>query len=278
MQPVARGARRSARIRSMTAFSGGGPCTVSGRSRSRSSNVLSIPGSPSQWSACRCVMKTSVMSARPTERDAAGAACPRRSRRGSGRRPGARAARACRGAPRARMRTCLRRTARGPSRSARLLPGHCQPGILRADGVRPDRPPPPARQGPRRRALLRAARRRRPGAAPPACPARTSAASSARAFGESPHQYLLTRRLERAAALLRTTDRTVAESASRSACRASARSRRASRGCTASRRRRTARTFPPAAEQALVPACVVRAYGRPQHRTFREDSARRLRI
>src|SRR4051794_35483170 len=32
-----------------------------------------------------------------------------------------------------------------------------------------------------------------------------------RAFGESPHQYLLTRRLERAAELLRNTDRTVAE-------------------------------------------------------------------
>src|SRR3954465_12084383 len=32
-----------------------------------------------------------------------------------------------------------------------------------------------------------------------------------RAFGESPHQYLLTRRLERAAALLRTTDRSVAD-------------------------------------------------------------------
>ena len=32
-----------------------------------------------------------------------------------------------------------------------------------------------------------------------------------RAFGESPHVYLLTRRLERAAALLRTTDRSVAE-------------------------------------------------------------------
>src|SRR6266705_1601571 len=30
-----------------------------------------------------------------------------------------------------------------------------------------------------------------------------------RAFGETPHQYLLTRRLERAAALLRNTDRTV---------------------------------------------------------------------
>ena len=32
-----------------------------------------------------------------------------------------------------------------------------------------------------------------------------------RAFGETPHQYLLTRRLERAAALLRSTDRSVAE-------------------------------------------------------------------
>src|SRR5918912_3386244 len=32
-----------------------------------------------------------------------------------------------------------------------------------------------------------------------------------RAFGESPHQYLLTRRLERAAALLRSTDHSVAE-------------------------------------------------------------------
>src|SRR5712672_2007365 len=32
-----------------------------------------------------------------------------------------------------------------------------------------------------------------------------------RAFGESPHKYLLTRRLERAAALLRTTDWSVAE-------------------------------------------------------------------
>jgi len=32
-----------------------------------------------------------------------------------------------------------------------------------------------------------------------------------RAFGDSPHAYLLTRRLERAAALLRTTDQSVAE-------------------------------------------------------------------
>src|ERR671922_2867390 len=32
-----------------------------------------------------------------------------------------------------------------------------------------------------------------------------------RVFGEAPHQYLLTRRLERAAALLRSTDRSVAD-------------------------------------------------------------------
>jgi transcriptional regulator GlxA family with amidase domain len=32
-----------------------------------------------------------------------------------------------------------------------------------------------------------------------------------RTFGESPHAYLLTRRLERAAAMLRTTDRSVAD-------------------------------------------------------------------
>src|SRR5712671_5699413 len=32
-----------------------------------------------------------------------------------------------------------------------------------------------------------------------------------RTFGETPHQYLLTRRLERAAALLRNTDRSIAD-------------------------------------------------------------------
>jgi AraC-like DNA-binding protein len=32
-------------------------------------------------------------------------------------------------------------------------------------------------------------------------------------------------------------------------------------------------SFPPAANHALVPTCVLRAYGRPQRSTFREDSA-----
>jgi AraC-like DNA-binding protein len=32
------------------------------------------------------------------------------------------------------------------------------------------------------------------------------------------------------------------------------------------------RAFPSAAQYALIPACVVRFYGRQQRRTFREDS------
>ena len=95
-----------------------------------------------------------------------------------------------------------------------------------------------------------------------------------RAFGESPHAYLLTRRLERAAALLRTTDRSVADiclsvglqsigSFTTSFGRAYGLSPTAYRA-----------EHPPAASGALVPGCVVRAYARPQHRTFREDSPR----
>jgi AraC-like DNA-binding protein len=93
-----------------------------------------------------------------------------------------------------------------------------------------------------------------------------------RAFGETPHAYLLTRRLERAAALLRSTDHTVADiclsvgltslgSFTTSFTRMFGMSPTAYRA-----------SFPPASHLARVPACVVRAYARPQHRTFREDS------
>ena len=58
-----------------------------------------------------------------------------------------------------------------------------------------------------------------------------------RAFGEPPHKYLLTRRLERAAALLRHTDRTVADICLTVGLRSVARSRRASAASTACRRR-----------------------------------------
>jgi AraC-like DNA-binding protein len=94
-----------------------------------------------------------------------------------------------------------------------------------------------------------------------------------RAFGESPHAYLLTRRLERAAALLRLTDRSVADvclsvglqsvgSFTTSFTRTYGRSPTAYRAA-----------FPPAAAHAVVPSCVVRAYARPQRSTFREDKA-----
>jgi AraC-like DNA-binding protein len=94
-----------------------------------------------------------------------------------------------------------------------------------------------------------------------------------RTFGASPHAYLLTRRLERAAALLRTTDNSVAE-----ICMAVG---LASVGSfTTSFKRTFGKTpteyraaFPPATAHAVVPGCIVRVYGRPQHRTFREDSA-----
>ncbi|MGN6379165.1 MAG: helix-turn-helix domain-containing protein [Gaiellales bacterium] len=93
-----------------------------------------------------------------------------------------------------------------------------------------------------------------------------------KAFGESPHAYLLTRRLERAAALLRTTDRSVADiclsvglksvgSFTTSFTRTFGRSPTAYRAA-----------FPPAAQRAMVPGCVIRAYARPARRTFREDA------
>ncbi len=92
-----------------------------------------------------------------------------------------------------------------------------------------------------------------------------------RAFGQSPHVYLLTRRLERAAALLRNTDYPVLE-----ICLAVGLSSLGS--FTTSFVRMYARTpleyraaFPPAAQLVPIPWCIQRAYGRPRHRTFRED-------
>jgi AraC-like DNA-binding protein len=93
-----------------------------------------------------------------------------------------------------------------------------------------------------------------------------------RAFGEAPHAYLLTRRLERAAALLRTTDRSVADICL-SVGLQSIGSFTTSFGRTYGRSPTAYRAdHPPASRAALVPGCVVRAYARPQHRTFREDS------
>jgi len=98
-----------------------------------------------------------------------------------------------------------------------------------------------------------------------------------RAFGEPPHAYLLTRRLERAAALLKSTDRSVVDiclSVGLQSVGSFTTSFTRSYGMPPTAYRAT---FPPASHHARVPLCVQRAYGRPQHRTFREDngSARR---
>jgi AraC-like DNA-binding protein len=92
------------------------------------------------------------------------------------------------------------------------------------------------------------------------------------AFGESPHQYLLTRRLERAATLLRSTDRTVADicfMVGLSSVGSFTTSFRRMFGTTPTQYRAS---FPSAAHLARVPPCVVKVYGRPQNRTFREDA------
>lgn len=94
-----------------------------------------------------------------------------------------------------------------------------------------------------------------------------------RTFGESPHAYLLTRRLERAAAMLRGTDRSIADICFSVGLQSlgsfTTTFTRTFGDSPAAYRAR----FPPAAQHALIPTCVVRAYGRPQRRTFREDGA-----
>ena len=95
-----------------------------------------------------------------------------------------------------------------------------------------------------------------------------------RAFGEPPHQYLLTRRLERAAALLRNTDRSVTDicllvglrsigSFTTSFGRAYGMSPTAYRAANA-----------PAASRVSIPTCVLQAYGRPRGSTFGEDNGK----
>jgi AraC-like DNA-binding protein len=94
------------------------------------------------------------------------------------------------------------------------------------------------------------------------------------AFGEPPHAYLLTRRLERAAAQLRNTDRSVADicvSVGLSSVGSFTTSFKRMYGETPTAYRAS---FPPAATFALIPACVVHAYDRPALRTFREEDRR----
>jgi AraC-like DNA-binding protein len=91
-----------------------------------------------------------------------------------------------------------------------------------------------------------------------------------RTFGEAPHQYLLTRRLERAAALLRNTDRSVTEicfDVGLSSLGSFTTSFQRLYGAAPLAYRTT---FPPAGRHIRIPGCVAQAYGRRQNRTFRE--------
>jgi AraC-like DNA-binding protein len=95
-----------------------------------------------------------------------------------------------------------------------------------------------------------------------------------RVFGEAPHAYVLGRRLERAAALLRQTDRTITEICFAVGLKSigsftTSFTRVLGLSPTAYRK-----SHPPAAAQALVPSCVVRAYARPtQHVSRRHAGA-----
>ncbi len=94
-----------------------------------------------------------------------------------------------------------------------------------------------------------------------------------RAFGESPHAYLLTRRLERAASLLRATDYTVARICMEVGWSSVGSFTTSFRRCFGRTPAAYRAAYPPAADMALIPSCVLAAYGRPRNRTFREDDA-----
>jgi AraC-like DNA-binding protein len=92
-----------------------------------------------------------------------------------------------------------------------------------------------------------------------------------RAFGDPPHHYLLTRRLERAAALLRNTDRSVSD-----VCLAVGLRSVGSFTTTFGRTYGVSPTayraaHPPAVTHARIPTCVLQAYARPNGSTFGED-------
>jgi AraC-like DNA-binding protein len=94
-----------------------------------------------------------------------------------------------------------------------------------------------------------------------------------RTFGETPHQYLLMRRLERSAALLRNTDRSVAEICLDVGFK-SVGSFTTSFGRTFGLTPTAYRAaHPPAVRRARVPTCVLLAWARPQTAVLEKTSA-----
>jgi AraC-like DNA-binding protein len=95
-----------------------------------------------------------------------------------------------------------------------------------------------------------------------------------RAFGETPHQYLLTRRLERAAALLRTTDLSVTEICLAVGLRSLGSFTTSFGKAFGLPPAAYRKAHPPAAIRARIPTCVLQAYARPASSSFREDSGK----
>ena len=79
-----------------------------------------------------------------------------------------------------------------------------------------------------------------------------------RVFGDTPHAYLLTRRLERAATLLRTTDRRVVDVCFMVGLGSVGSFTTSFRRVYAMTPTEYRRSFPPAASRVVVPSCVVR--------------------
>jgi len=94
-----------------------------------------------------------------------------------------------------------------------------------------------------------------------------------RTFGETPHHYLLTRRMERAAALLCSTDRKVSDVCLAVGLR--------SVGSFTTSFRRTfgvspmayRAAHPPAVDRARIPTCMLRAWARPSPAVFEKTAA-----
>jgi len=94
-----------------------------------------------------------------------------------------------------------------------------------------------------------------------------------REFGESPHRYLLQRRLERAATLLRTTDRSVADVCFTVGLRSVGSfttSFGRAFGMTPTQYRAA---HPPAMTRARVPTCVLMAWARPDTARLEKTAA-----
>jgi AraC-like DNA-binding protein len=91
-----------------------------------------------------------------------------------------------------------------------------------------------------------------------------------RTFGESPHHYLLTRRLERAASLLRMTDWTVGEICVSVGLRSLGSFTTSFKHAFGETPTTYRANQPSAALAARVPSCVLRTYLRPQTARFKK--------